>query len=206
MSKKIVLLSLGFVSAIFLLWCAVFCIPRSKDKQAYEVFVRNKTNPDQNKAPVYQTRQGVTKDLWYSQDPKTRVHHSLESESSVLTLLHKENKIDALEILHNFNCWMQEKMYALEGSPFQEVRFFSANEGTYRYSTQKLLAQSVKLSLYRLPGKELPISKPKTSPFLHGLAEDVSFAMTDKTPKFQAENFKASLQEIEKPNLPKKTK
>lgn len=206
MSKKLVFFSLLTLSITFALWFVRFCIPDSADVKAYQALAEDKKTSTQSKSPVYQTRQGVAKDLWYSQDNKTRVHHRLESESSVLTLLHKEKKIDALEILHNFDCWMQEKIYLAGGEPFQEIRFFSADEGTYRYSSQKLLAQSVKLSLYRLPGKDLPLSLQSTSPFLKGIAQDVSFSMADKVPKFQAENFKASLREVEKPALPTRKK
>ena len=64
------------------------------------------------------------------------------------------------------------------------------------YASQEFLAQSVALSLYRLGGHELP-KEMLAKPFLKGIAEDVSFAVSGKSPQFKAKHFKAELNTLE---------
>jgi hypothetical protein len=49
------------------------------------------------------------------------------------------------------------------------------------------------LSLFRLPGHELTIPSDKNKSFLNGKASDISFFVSGKTPKFEANQFSASL-------------
>ncbi|HEY5259527.1 MAG TPA: hypothetical protein VIJ46_02685, partial [Rhabdochlamydiaceae bacterium] len=62
-----------------------------------------------------------------------------------------------------------------------------------QHLSQEFLAHSVGLSLYRLPGHSLPLKTIHSTAFLKGIAKDVSFSISGKTPKFQATDFKASL-------------
>lgn len=79
----------------------------------------------------------------------------------------------------------------------QQIRFLAAEDGLYRYTTQEFLAQSVALSLYRLEGHNLPKETVTVKPFLKGIADDVSFAVSGKNPQFQAKHFKAELNRSE---------
>jgi hypothetical protein len=72
------------------------------------------------------------------------------------------------------------------------MRYFDAASGSYEYSTSQFLASSVSLSLFRIAGTELPVSVQGMTPFLKGIAEDVSFGASGPSSQFQAKRFKAS--------------
>jgi hypothetical protein len=137
-----------------------------------------------------QKRKGVVKEIWFTQEDNQRLHYRIISEGSLLTLQPDGKKFDLIEKLEHIKCWMQDKL--TEG-PMQQVRFFQAEEGWYRYSSQEFIAQSVALSLFRLPGHALPRDVGKLNPFLKGIAQDVSFAVSGKNPQFKAQDFKAQL-------------
>lgn len=142
-----------------------------------------------------QTREGVRKEIWFSQEDKSRLHYRIESDSSVLTLAPSGGKFDLIENLSNIRCWMQEKLYETGASQMQQVRFLQASEGIYRYSQQQFLANSVALSLFRLPGHELITPLSTREAFLKGNARDISFSVSGKTPQFEAHQFTASLRQ-----------
>jgi len=142
---------------------------------------------------THQTRGGVRKDLWLSQQDDSRLHYRIDSKSSVLTLLPIDEKIDIIENLQHIKCWMQDKLYAQGDVVMQQMRFFEADQGIYQYSTQRFAANSVILSLFRMPGTLLPSLVDPSKAFLHGLAQDVSFSIAGKTTQFQAQKFKATL-------------
>lgn len=143
-----------------------------------------------------QERRGVVKEIWFSQEDKSRLHYRISSESSLLTIVPEGNHFDLIEKLEHIKCWMQDKL-ADSGGASQQVRFLAAEEGLYRYASQEFLAQSVALSLFRLNGHELPNETLKARPFLKGIAEDVSFAVSGKNPQFNAKHFKAELNTLE---------
>ncbi|HEX2579173.1 MAG TPA: hypothetical protein VHK67_02070 [Rhabdochlamydiaceae bacterium] len=153
---------------------------------------------------THQTRGGVRKDLWLSQEDHSRLHYRIESKSSVLTLLPIDDKVDIIENLQHLKCWMQDKLYAEGDVVMQQMRFFEADQGVYQYSTGQFAANSVILSLFRVPGVQLPTTIDPSKAFLQGIAQDVSFSIAGKTTQFQAQKFKATLltqgsQQEEKP-------
>jgi hypothetical protein len=99
---------------------------------------------------------------------------------------------------------MQDKLYAEGDVVMQQMRFFEADQGVYQYSTGQFAANSVILSLFRVPGVQLPTTIDPSKAFLQGIAQDVSFSIAGKTTQFQAQKFKATLltqgsQQEEKP-------
>lgn len=146
-----------------------------------------------------QQRKGVVKEIWFSQEDQTRLHYRIASESSHLTIKPEGKSFDLIEKLEKIQCWMQDKLYDTTGTagPMQQIRYFAAQEGSYRYTSQEFLAQSVALSLFRLGGHDLPKGKVAGRPFLKGVAQDVSFAISGKSPQFQAKHFKAELNTLE---------
>lgn len=142
---------------------------------------------------THQNRSGVRKDLWLSQEDHTRLHYRIDSKNSLLTLLPIDDKLDIIENLQHIKCWMQDKLYAQGNTVMQQMRFFEADQGIYQYSTQKFAASSVALSLFRIPGVQLPTSIDPSTAFLRGIAQDVSFSIAGKTSQFQAQRFKATL-------------
>lgn len=139
-----------------------------------------------------QNRAGVRKDLWITQADGKRLHDRIESASSTLTLTPIDDHLDIIEHLSQIHCSMQDKIVEQNGAIFQQVRYFDANTGVYQYSTNRFTAQAVTLALFRLPGSDLPASLAKSSPYLKGVAQDVSFAVAGKASQFQAKHFKAS--------------
>lgn len=139
-----------------------------------------------------QNRAGVRKDLWIAQEGGVRLHNRIESASSTLTLTPVDDHMEIIENLNNIHCAMQDKVSTQAGKWSQQVRYFDAGTGIYQYSTNRFTAQTVALSLFRLPGSDLPNSFAQHAPYLKGVAQDVSFAVAGKASQFQAKHFKAS--------------
>lgn len=168
---------------------------RPSDEARYQKMVRKKALASSLQAsysPTQQKRLKVRKEIWLAQEDRTRLHYRIESRESVLTLTPVKNKFEVIERLLGMNCWMQEKLSA-DG---QQTRYFVAEEGLYRYHTSQLIASEATLSLYRLPGSDLP-SKPldPESSYLRGIAQNISLTFGGKIPEFKANSFKAILRE-----------
>jgi len=205
MFKKIVPLTLMSFCLLLICWIICFARTRESDFASYRTQKQNKQNASVKSLAqtTNQNRKGVVKEIYFTQEDQTRLHYRIESDSSILTLKPEGSKFDLIEKLEKMRCWMQDKI-ELTGqgnSPVQQMRYLEAEEGIYRYTAQQFLAQSVGLSLYRIQGCDIPSSLDSYKPFLRGVAQDVSFAVTGKTPQFNAKYFKALLnqQNEEKP-------
>ncbi|HNA62613.1 MAG TPA: hypothetical protein PKW79_06020 [Rhabdochlamydiaceae bacterium] len=191
MFKKTAIFSTLVLSLIASGWLFKLLYISQPDRDRYEqIRTQGKAvaQVSQNKESQ-QHRSGVRKDLWLAQEDKSRLHHRISSKTSVLTLVPIDDKVDIIENLQNLQCWMQDKLYP----DMQQVRFFEAEQGFYQYSIQKFTASSVALSLFRLPGSQLPSTIDPKRAFLRGIAQDVSFAIAGKATQFQAQQFKATL-------------
>ncbi len=180
--------------ALVAAWILCFGYVRDSDYTTYRLQKQaqeDKSVKDLAKT-AHQNRKDVVKEIYFTQDDLSRLHYRIESDSSVLTLKPEGSKFDLIENLENMRCWMQDKIEIThDARPVQQMRYLEAHEGIYRYTAQQFLAQSVSLSLYRIQGSELPNNLRPYKPFLKGVAQDVSFAVTGKTPQFQAQQFKA---------------
>ncbi len=168
---------------------------RPSDEARYQKMVRKKALASTLQAsysPTQQQRLKVRKEIWLAQEDRTRLHYRIESRESLLTLTPVKNKFEVIELLKGMNCWMQEKLSA-EG---QQTRYFVAEEGLYRYHTAQLIAREATLSLFRLPGCDLPLQPldPESS-YLRGVAQNISLTFGGKIPEFKANSFKAILKE-----------
>ena len=91
---------------------------------------------------------------------------------------------------------MQDKLISEKNTDnlTQEARLIKAKNGVYHYENQEFVAENVDLFLFELPGHSLPkIPLIKDKAYLTGIAKDVSFLFGGKTPKFQANQFKAKV-------------
>ena len=160
---------------------------------------QEKANSSNFFSTTHQQRKEVVKEIWFTQEDNSRLHYRIFSESSLLTIKPEGKGFDLIEKLEKIKCWMQDKLYDPAGGvgAMQQVRFLAAEEGLYRYTAQEFLAQSVALSLYRMKGHELPKTTVGTKPFLQGIAQDVSFAVSGKNPQFKAKHFNAELSTLE---------
>lgn len=140
-----------------------------------------------------QARKQVRKDIWIAQSSTERLHNRIESDGSLLILQPKGGSIEVIEKLQGVRCWIQEKIYTTGTYPIQQIRFFLADEGIYRYRHQNFQASDVTLSMYKIPGTNLPWNLTPYNPFLKGIAEEITFSIQKGVPLFQATHFKASL-------------
>jgi hypothetical protein len=202
MVQRATLYSLICLFLLAAFWGVFFVRVRARDLEAYRrLQIHDKIVSSQALlSETYQQRKDVKKDIFFVQEDQSRLHYRIQSRSSLLTVhpRPKEKGIDLNEKLHDIQCAMQEKLYVHGETPMQQIRVLHADEGFYNYSSQTFQAQSVALSLFRLAGQELP-QEVKVAPFLKGVAEDVSFSVSGKTPSFQAHHFKAQLNNWEKP-------
>ncbi len=196
MFLRTTVISLSLFALFSLIWAYQTFGVRASDIELYA-----KIKEAQESAPSarafstasHQTRRGICKEIWAAQEDGTRTQTRIESDSSVLTLHPKGNRLEIVEDLYKIRFWMQDRLYlSSDGKkPLQQMRYLEADTGTYLYNTQQFLAQTVALSLFRLPGHTLTLQH-QTSPFVKGIAQDVSFSVSGKESQFQAKNFKAN--------------
>ena len=173
-----------------ILW--LFAWPKGHDRNVYwEYATKTKTF---SPSAICQNRLKVCKDIWFSESPASRLHYRIESASSALTFEPIGKKVDIIEHLEQMRCWMQDKITP-GTNPSQQTRYFTAREGVYHFLSQQLIADKATLSLYRMAGSTLPeIGRmPSSDPFLSGEATKIAFSVAGNTPKFQANDFKASM-------------
>jgi len=164
---------------------------KTEDLAWYQKYLEKKEEKKTMASSGHQFREGVQKDLWVCEE-NNRLHWKIVSDSSLLTLVPKNEKLDIIENLNHLHTWMQDKIYTGQETS-QEVRYLEAKEGTYRYFDQQFVADSVFLSLQRLPGTVLPTTFSPSLSYLKGIAHDVSFSLMGKNPHFQAHQFQATL-------------
>jgi hypothetical protein len=202
MFKKAIFTTTLFMTVLVFGWMFKLVYLSSYDKARYQAIVKQgkeivKATRAQH---TEQHRGGVRKDLWLSQQDRTRLHYRIDSKSSILTLLPIDDKVDIIENLQQIQCWMQDKLYTQGSTVMQQMRFFEADHGIYQYSSQRFAASTVALSLFRFPGTQLPTSVDPKTAFLRGIAQDVSFSVAGKATQFQAQRFKASLHSQQEAN------
>lgn len=181
------------VSCIALLWLAKVAYMRPSDIEAYRAYTKKSRELASSQAvkTAEQKRQEVRKDIWFAEETGAQLHTRIDSQASTLVLLPKDDKVDIIENLEGIRCWMQDRLFVNGSIPMQQTRYFEAGTGTYQYTTQRFIAKSVEMSLFRMPGHALAYSLDPESAFLKGVASDVTFAVSGKSPQFQAEHFQA---------------
>lgn len=193
MFKKKILGVFLFIFPLFGFWIYQLIVVRNSDVEAYrEMLKQQEIASSANGSPTSQMRKKVQKDIWFTTNERDRLHYRILSESSLLTLTPVQNHIEVVESLKGITCWMQDKLVK-NSEPLQQVRLFKAKDGIYRYGCQEFIANSVQLSLFRLPGHDFPKKTlDENQAFLQGVAENISLVFCGKTPQFQAKQFKAT--------------
>ncbi|MDN3505947.1 MAG: hypothetical protein P0S96_01810 [Simkaniaceae bacterium] len=197
MFKNRILLTCALLVPLLGLWIYQTGVPKAKDHECYQTMVENKQVASSlSKAPTNQERKQVRKDIWFSQDGTSRLHYQITSKDSLLTLTPAGNRFEVVESLKGISCWMQDKLVRDEKKDTlsQQARYFEADSGIYRHTTQEFTAEGISLSLFKLAGHNLPVKPVKQSDaILRGVAEGISFYFGGKTPKFQAKEFQAKM-------------
>lgn len=195
MFKKKMILLLAVLTPAVAFWIYQIAVVKSADLENYNQRIRMREIASA-KAPSQtdQHRKQVQKDIWFSQSDGSRLHYQIASTGSLLSLMPIGNKFDIVESLQGVKCWMQDKLSREEGAQIQQARLIEAQTGQYRYTTQEFKANSVLLSLFKIPGHILPVEPLESDePFLSGIATDISVIFSGKTPQFQADNFEATV-------------
>lgn len=191
------ILCTALLTPLLAFWLFKVVVMRKSDIETYKKLIKQRELASSSeKLPTNQHRKGVQKDIWFSQDDSCRLHYQIFSEASLLTLIPVRNHFEIVESLEGIRCWMQDKLLTDDWgkSPSQQARLIEAEKGVYRHTTQEFTADDVHLSLFQLPGHELPQSaQMDDKPFLSGIAHDISFLFSGKTPQFQANHFQASV-------------
>jgi len=197
MFKKKIALTAILLLPIIGFWVYQMTVVRTCDLIRYKKMIENREIAStHSQSPTNQERKQVRKDIWFSQDDSARLHYQIASEGSLLTLTPVKNKFEVIESLDRIKCWMQDKLIndVMEDTLSQQARYIEAENGIYRHTSQEFTANGVTLSLFQLPGHQLP-EEPinKDSAILRGIAHDVSFYFSGKTPQFQARQFEATM-------------
>ena len=194
--RKMILFSLLLLSVIGG-WIYHLTVLKDADLEYYQNMIQMREIASSNSlSPTNQHRKQVRKDIWFSQDNASRLHYQIASEGSLLTLTPVHNRFEIVETLQDIKCWMQDKLLtnAADEQLSQQARLIEAESGIYKHTSQEFIANGVTLSLFRLPGHTLPEEPVQTSDaFLRGVAHDVSFLFSGKTPQFQAQQFEATV-------------
>jgi hypothetical protein len=139
--------------------------------------------------PAYQIRETVQKDLWSGAE---RLHFRMQSAGSELMLVQKKrHQLEAVETLQGMDCWIQEEIDPIEGR--QRLRRFSSAHGAYFFPAHCFAAEAVQLSLFDIPGLDLPVGNPTEEPYLIGSASEVNFSLSHKLPTFKAHILRAKV-------------
>lgn len=155
--------------------------------------VEIKNHSKAHHSPVEQLREGIQKDIWYTEN-KIRKHMKLCSERSKLTLLLESGKLNLLESLSDLDCWVQDQLYFDSmNNPRQKVRHFTSESGTYSFPSHRFVTESVALDFSDEPGHDLPTNMEAFQPFIYGVAKQVSFDLSGKEPSFSAKHLKVHL-------------
>ncbi len=143
--------------------------------------------------PICQLRQGVQKDIWFSENGEKR-HFSIFSQRSELTLHLLSKEPEVMERLFHIECLLQDKLFLdANGNPWQELRYFTAEEGVYLFPSYRFLCPKMEVSFYQAPSHLLPATLTNNKSFLTGVASDVSFDLSEKTPSFFAHHLTAKV-------------
>ena len=115
----------------------------------------------------------MRKELWTPHEGQ-RLHTRLLSDSSRLTLARGIGKEEVVEEMQGVVLFTQEEMK--EG--FQWVRVVIADEATYYFKDERVVAEKVKLFRFKLPGGDLPEEFPAEKPLMEGEAKWVEFILS----------------------------
>jgi len=180
---------------------------RHNDENRYRTFVQEHSLQRARHAlethPATQNRQAVQKDFYIMQGTE-RQHLRIRSEESELIIHERKGKLEAVEKLQHLDCWLQElangpvsilkrnSLQSCNGCDLQQVRHLTALEGIYFYPSQHLIAQTVQMRIYRLPGHDLPETIDPTQAFFSGTASEASFSACGKSSTFTAQHLHAT--------------
>lgn len=149
----------------------------------------------QNERPVQQTRQGVSKQIFYAKDGE-RLQSRLSSEKSEVMFDQREGKGELSEHFTDLTCLLQEKTEDA-GHDGHHIRRLKARQAVYSYKSGQLEAQDVVVSDYLIPGGLWPVSYDHYSPTIQGQAHKVRVSLFNRKPAVKAPDFQGAFHDEE---------
>lgn len=130
-----------------------------------------------------QLKEGTKKTLLMNQGEERKIG-KLSCASSMLYLSKENQKTELMEEMFAVDLLYQEELFKED----QILVHLNADHAFYFYNQEKLEAENVRISRYKLPSHEFP--KELSSPFFTGRAETLSISFKDKKPTMKAKNLK----------------
>jgi hypothetical protein len=195
---------------IFLLLLAVFGRFTNRDAEVYRVLTNHAGSlqeTSENKQ-VKQNRSNVTKHFLKTKDGE-RIQFYLRGSSSDVVYDQKENKAEVTEHFKDVTCLMQEEpahktsdelqnlpeeafFTGIKPEPVQTVRQIDAETAVYRYHSEDLFADRVKIARYLAPGNELHSELQASLPLMTGTASQVECDFSGEAKPFKARQLQAT--------------
>lgn len=142
-----------------------------------------------------QQRFNIHKHLFVNEGEE-RLQYRLHSTNSELIFNQQDGKSEVVERFQALTCLMQEQLIEMQGVAYQYVRYLEAEEAVYHYKTQELIADSVQLRRYLVPGHQLVTSVQTLKPLMTGTAKQVRLSLSHVDRTFKAQGFQATFQDI----------
>jgi hypothetical protein len=121
---------------------------------------------------------GVSKEIWISSEGK-RVHCHVESPSSKIQFITRNESHSLLETLDNLKVWIRDDSIG-------EIKYFRSNEGVLDYAKQTLASEETFLASYK-------IANAKEAVFTCDF-KDLTISFKEFPIAFSANGFSAHLQ------------
>lgn len=134
------------------------------DRKSY-AYLKSLTQITPQDGDQSQNKQSVRKEIW-TEKGSDRLHTTIWSDTSRMTLARGSGKNELSEEMQGVRAWMQEDLLP----EAQMVRGLMAEQATYYFKDDRLVAEKVKLYRYQLPGRTLPTHLPGIPPLMEGEA------------------------------------
>ena len=154
----------------------------------------NEEHFKQNERPVQQTRQGVSKQIFYAKDGERR-QSRLSSEKSEMVFDQRDGKGELSEHFSDLTCVLQEKTE--DAGHGHHIRRLKARQAVYSYKSGQLEAQDVVVADYLIPGEQWPVSYDHFSPTIQGQAQKVHVSLFNRETAVKAQGFQGAFHDDE---------
>ncbi len=188
-----------------------------KDLKGYRTLVESS---QLNQEPIAKTTTHVRRDLQkdiYLNRSAWPEQFRLKSRDARILLVARGSHHHVVEHLEQVCCWYQEDLFyrfadgstfsirdplgsslipvaaALHAEPRQRLLYLEADLAVYNYQLQNFIAKDARLWRYELSGHQLDENVDKQRSLFSGVADQVDITFGERGVLFQADGFKASL-------------
>lgn len=193
--------SLIFLSLIFFTY-KIFNV-KHKDLVEYHNILHRKTKLSSceklKRKPLKQFREEVQKDIYQGGiKDQDRLHFRIFAKNSSLYIRESQKNLELIDDMEDIKCLAQDRIYQKDKDFHQQIRYFTAKKGKYRYPSNIFLTDSINITMFNLPGKVIPDNIDSYTPYLTGFAKEVSFSIKNGFSSINANHLRASFEVNEK--------